>query len=113
MSKSSGGGEDVLQQLRDRDAVVRRDAARSLGAAKRKEYVKDLSLVLVEDPSAPVRRAAAEALGLIGDKTAKAVLERAGAYDEDIGVKKAAVGALTRLGFKSGEMPGILPTSRE
>lgn len=109
----SGGGEDVLQQLRDQDAVVRREAARSLGAAKRKEYVKDLCIVLSEDPSAPVRRAAAEALGLIGDRSAKAVLERASAQDEDMEVRKATVGALTRLGFKSGEMPGILPTSKE
>jgi HEAT repeat protein len=109
----SPGGEDVLHQLKNNDAVVRRDAARALGVAKRKEYVKDLSLVLVEDPSAPVRRAAAEALGLIGDKSAKAVLERAYAQDDDPDVKKAALGALTRLGFKSGEMPGILPTSRE
>lgn len=110
---TSGGGEDLLQQLRNHDAVVRREAARSLGAAKRKEYVKDLCLVLVEDASAPVRRAAAEALGLIGDRTAKAALERANASDQDLEVRKAAIGALTRLGFKSGELPGILPTSKE
>ena len=107
------GSGDPIQQLRDADAVVRREAARTLGAAKDKESVKDLSFVLEHDPSAPVRRAAAEALGMIGDKSARNALERARGGDGDEAVRHAAIGALARLGFATGEKPGILPTSKE
>jgi HEAT repeat protein len=106
-------GEELIQRLRDPDAVVRRQAARSLGLAKSKESVKELCLVLLEDASAPVRRAAAEALGRIGDRSAKNALERAMRHDDEESVRKAAQGAHARLSLPSGEMPGILPTSKE
>ncbi len=106
-------GQDLIQQLRDRDAVVRRQAARALGRAGRRESVKDLLLVLGEDASAPVRRAAAEALGSIGDPVARVTLDRSSKQDEDDGVRQAAAAALLKLVSKSGETPAILPTHKE
>ena len=67
----------LLDKLRDRDAVVRCQAAREIGTAKLRAGVRELIQVLADDASAPVRRAAAEALGRIGDGTARGPLERA------------------------------------
>jgi HEAT repeat protein len=106
-------GEELLQKLRNRDAVVRRQAARAIGASHLKEGVRELMQVLEEDSSAPVRRAAAEALGKIGDPAAQGPLERALRTERDAGVRQAAVAALARLGVGTGDYPGSLPVSEE
>jgi len=106
-------GQDLLQKLRDRDAVVRRQAARAIGASRLKEAVRELMQVLESDSSAPVRRAAAEALGRIGDPAAQGPLERALRAESDAGVRQAAMAALARLGLGTGDYPGALPVSEE
>ncbi len=106
-------GGDLLQKLRDRDAVVRRQAARAIGASRLKEGARELMQVLEEDPSAPVRRAAADALGKIGDPSARGPLERALRVESDAGVRQAVVAALARLGGGTGDYPGSLPVSEE
>ncbi len=106
-------GQELLQKLHDRDAVVRRQAARAIGASKLKEGVRELMQVLEEDSSAPVRRAAAEALGKIGDPAALGPLERVLRTETDNGVRQAAVAALARLGGGTGDYPGSLPVSEE
>ncbi len=103
----------LIERLRDRDAVVRRQAARALGAARLKEGVRELVQVLADDASAPVRRAAAEALGRIGDPSAIGPLERALRAERDDAVRAAAAAALARLGGSTGDYPGILPVSEE
>jgi HEAT repeat protein len=106
-------GEELLHKLRHRDAVVRRQAARAIGASRLKEGVRELMQVLEEDSSAPVRRAAAEALGKIGDPAAQGPLERALRTETDAGVRQAAMAALARLGLGTGDYPGSLPVSEE
>lgn len=106
-------GQELLQKLRHRDAVVRRQAARAIGVSRLKEGVRELMQVLEEDSSAPVRRAAAEALGKIGDPAARGPLERALRSEADIGVRQAAAAALARLGLGTGDYPGSLPVSEE
>ncbi len=106
-------GDELLQKLKDRDAVVRRQAARALGTTKHKDGVRELMQVLADDPSAPVRRAAAEALGKIGDPAARGPLERAVRSETDEAVRRAAAIALTRLGAGTGDYPGQLPVSEE
>jgi HEAT repeat protein len=106
-------GEALFEQLRDRDAVVRRQAARAMGASKLTQGVRELIEVLAGDTSAPVRRAAAEALGKIGDATARGPLERALRSERDEGVRAAVAAALARLGASTGDYPGILPVSEE
>jgi len=105
--------ETLFAKLRDRDAVVRRQAARAMGASKLKEGVRELTDVLADDSSAPVRRAAAEALGKIGDPSARGPLERALRSERDDAVRGAAAAALARLGASTGDYPGILPVSEE
>jgi HEAT repeat protein len=105
--------EPLIEKLRDRDAVVRRQAARQLGAAKLKEGVHELVQVLADDPSAPVRRAAAEALGRIGDPAAVGPLERALRAERDDGVRAAVGAALARMGASTGDYPGVVPVSDE
>jgi HEAT repeat protein len=105
--------EPLIERLRDRDAVVRRQAARQIGAAKLKAGVHELVQVLADDPSAPVRRAAAEALGRIGDAAAVGPLERALRSERDDGVRAAVGAALAHLGAATGDYPGILPVSEE
>jgi HEAT repeat protein len=106
-------GQEWFEKLRDRDAVVRRQAARAIGASKLKGGVKELVQVLADDASAPVRRAAAEALGKIGDPAARGPLERALRSESDEAVRRAAAAALSRLGLASGDYPGTLPVSEE
>ena len=106
-------GQELLQKLRNRDAVIRRQAARAIGASKLKEGVRELMQVLEEDASAPVRRAAAEALGKIGDPAARGPLERALRAETDNGVRQAAMAALARLGGGTGDYPESLPVSEE
>jgi HEAT repeat protein len=106
-------GQELLQKLHHRDAVVRRQAARALGVSRLKEGVRELMQVLEEDSSAPVRRAAAEALGKIGDAAARGPLERALRAESDASVRQAAVAALARLGLGTGDYPGSLPVSEE
>jgi HEAT repeat protein len=106
-------GQELLQKLRHRDAVVRRQAARAIGVSRLKEGVRELMQVLEEDSSAPVRRAAAEALGKIGDPAARGPLERALRAENDSGVRQAAMAALARLGLGTGDYPGSLPVSEE
>jgi HEAT repeat protein len=103
----------LFEKLRDRDAVVRRQAARAIGTSKLKNGVRELTQVLADDASAPVRRAAAEALGKIGDAAARGPLERALRSEPDDGVRRAVTAALTNLGAASGDYPGILPVSEE
>ncbi len=106
-------GQDLLQKLRDRDAVVRRQAARAIGVSKLKEGVKELMQVLEQDASAPVRRAAAEALGKIGAPAARGPLERALRAETDGAVRQAVISALARLGGGTGDYPESLPVSEE
>ena len=106
-------GQDLIGKLRDRDAVVRRQAARAIGASKLKEGLRELMQVLEADASAPVRRAAAEALGKIGDPAARGPLERTLRSESDESVRRAAVAALARLGLGTGDYPGSLPVSEE
>ena len=106
-------GQELLQKLRDRDAVARRQAARAIGVSRFKEGVRELMQVLEEDSSAPVRRAAAEALGKIGNPAARGPLERALRTESDNGVRQAAMAALARLGLGTGDYPGSLPVSEE
>ena len=103
----------LLEKLRDRDAVVRRQAAYAMGTSKLKEGLRELGEVLAVDLSAPVRRAAAEALGKIGDVTARAPLERALRNEREETVRAAIAAALARLGGSTGDYPGILPVSEE
>ena len=106
-------GQELFEKLRDRDAVVRRQAARAIGTSRSKHGVRDLAQVLAADASAPVRCAAAEALGKIGDAAARGPLERALRSERDDGVRRAVVAALAHLGAASGDYPGILPVSDE
>jgi HEAT repeat protein len=106
-------GDELFERLRDRDAVVRRQAAHAIGVSKLKEGVRELMQVLSDDPSGPVRRAAAEALGKIGDPAAQGPLERALRSDSDLSVRGAAAAALARLGLGTGDYPGVLPVSEE
>ena len=106
-------GEALFEKLRHRDAVVRCQAARALGASKAKEAVRELIEVLADDTSAPVRRAAAEALGKIGDPAARGPLERTLRSERDEGVRGAVATALARLGASTGDYPGVLPVSEE
>jgi HEAT repeat protein len=106
-------GEALFEKLRDRDAVVRRQAAREMGTSKLKEGVRELIEVLAGDASGPVRRAAAEALGKIGDASAHGPLERALRSERDEAVRGAVAAALARLGASTGDYPGILPVSEE
>ena len=106
-------GDALLDKLRDRDAVVRCQAAREIGGARLRAGVRELVQVLVDDSSAPVRRAAAEALGKIGDATARGPLERALRAEREDAVKSAIAAALAHLGAASGDYPGILPVSEE
>ena len=106
-------GEALFERLRDRDAVVRRQAARAMGTTKLKEGVRELIAVLAGDASAPVRRAAAEALGKIGDAAARGPLERALGSERDEAVRGAVAAALACLGASTGDYPGILPVSEE
>jgi len=103
----------LLDRLRDRDAVVRCQAAREIGTARLRAGVRELIQVLADDASAPVRRAAAEALGRIGEGTARAPLERALRGERDDSVKSAIAAALAHLGAASGDYPGILPVNEE
>jgi HEAT repeat protein len=103
----------LLDRLRDRDAVVRCQAAREIGSARLRAGVRELIQVLADDASAPVRRAAAEALGRIGEGTARAPLERALRSERDDAVKSAIAAALAHLGAASGDYPGILPVNEE
>jgi HEAT repeat protein len=105
--------QDLLQKLRDRDAVVRRQAARAIGVSRLKEGVRELGQVLETDNSAPVRRAAADALGRIGDPAAQGPLERALRVESDPGVRQAVMAALARLGLGTGDYPGALPVHEE
>jgi HEAT repeat protein len=106
-------GEALFEKLRDRDAVVRCQAARAIGTSRLKDGARELAQVLADDPSAPVRRAAAEALGKIGDAAARGPLERALRSDRDDSVRRAVAAALARLGAGTGDYPGILPVSEE
>ena len=109
----AGSREPLFEKLRDRDAVVRRQAAYEMGTSKVKEAVRELIAVLADDASAPVRRAAAEALGKIGDPGARGPLERALRGERDDAVRAAVSAALARLGASTGDYPGILPVSEE
>jgi HEAT repeat protein len=104
---------DLLSKLRNSDAVVRRQAARQIGATKLKEGIRELIQVLADDASPPVRRAAAEALGKIGDPAARGALERALRSERDESVRRAVAAAMARLGLESGDYPGIVPLSGE
>jgi HEAT repeat protein len=106
-------GQELLTKLRHSDAVVRRQAARQIGATKLKEAVRELMQVLADDASPAVRRAAAEALGKIGDLAARGALERALRSERDDGVRRAVSAAMARLGLETGDYPGILPVSDE
>lgn len=106
-------GEVLFERLRDRDAVVRRQAARAMGDSKLKEGVRTLIEVLAGDASAPVRRAAADALGKIGDAAARGPLERTLRSERDESVRAAVAAALAHLGASTGDYPGILPVSEE
>jgi HEAT repeat protein len=106
-------GQDLLAKLRHSDAVVRRQAARQIGATKLKEGVRELMQVLADDAAPAVRRAAAEALGKIGDLAARGALERALRSERDDGVRRAVSAAMARLGLETGDYPGILPVSDE
>lgn len=59
-------GEGLFEKLRDRDAVVRRQAARAIGTSKLRDAVRELAQVLAGDASAPVRRAVAAAPAHLG-----------------------------------------------
>jgi HEAT repeat protein len=106
-------GDALLDKLRDRDAVVRCQAARDIGTARLRSGVRELIQVLADDASAPVRRAAAESLGKIGDATARGPLERALRIEREDTVKGAIAVALSHLGAASGDYPGIVPVSEE
>ncbi len=92
----AGGAPPLMALLDDRDADVRRQAARSLGQLGRAEAVERLQRALADDNSF-VRRWAAEALGRIGDPAAIPALERA-AQEPTVLVAAAAHGALRALG---------------
>jgi HEAT repeat protein len=91
----SAWGDD----LRARDAAVRRSAAFALGkaGAQATGWAADLLEALRNDPDAGVREAAAFALGEIGptaERDALAVLGRALAEDRDPDVRRSAAYAL-------------------
>lgn len=87
----------LREQLADRHADVRAEAARALGDRREKAAVPLLARVLATDRSVRVRAAAAEALGWIGD--AAAVPDLIAALDSGHArVQAAAREALRRIG---------------
>jgi len=87
----------LREQLADRHADVRAEAARALGDRREKAAVPALARLLATDRSVRVRAAAAEAIGWIGD--AAAVPDLSAALDSGHArVQAAAREALRRIG---------------
>src|SRR5207253_7067987 len=74
--------EPLIGRLADRDAFVRREAARALGLLHARPAIGALVDRLGRDEEGEVRRQAAHALGLIGDASARPALEAA-LHDKD------------------------------
>ncbi len=105
-SKSSRPGpkwDALREQLGDKHADIRAEAARALGERREKAAVPVLARMLATDRSVRVRAAAAEALGWIGDEAAVPDLIAAldGAHRL---VDPAARDALRRIGTKEARL---------
>jgi deoxyhypusine monooxygenase len=87
---------DVLK--RDTNALVRHEAAFSLGQLGFTSGIQALSDAVENDPSFFVRHEAAVALGVIGSEDARGTLERALA-DESEEVRESAEVALANLDY--------------
>jgi HEAT repeat protein len=88
--------QSLLALLVDKDAFIRREAARGLGRLRTPAAVRPLAARLEGDEEAEVRRQAARALGEIGDRAARPALASA-AHDADPYVADEAIAALARL----------------
>lgn len=86
----------LTARIRDKDAFVRREVIRALGAIRAGAPVALIVEALTSDSDADVRRAAAWALGAIGDPSASAALAR-GARDPDPYVEQESLASLARL----------------
>ena len=97
------GGEDKVQYIArvlrdDPNALVRHEAAFSLGQMCYSSGIGPLAEATVGDPSMFVRHEAAIALGVVGSGDARGVLERA-LSDKDQSVVESAVVALSNIEF--------------
>jgi deoxyhypusine monooxygenase len=97
--------EDAVEPIgqvlvNDTDALVRHEAAFSLGQLGFTSAVNTLSKAIESDPSFFVRHEAAVALGVIGSEKARASLNEA-LNDESEEVSKSAVIALANLDYIS------------
>jgi len=89
--------EPLLKALRDPVALVRKNAAISLGELRARDALKALEASLLEDQNPDVRKSCAEVLGKIGEFAAVETLRKALA-DNNPFVRKACADALCELG---------------
>jgi HEAT repeat protein len=82
---------DLLGQLRDESADVRRDAAEALSLRANSKVLHHLIRSAMCDPSADVRRTALRGLARIGNPLARNVIQTAQARDPDRWVKRTAM----------------------
>jgi HEAT repeat protein len=87
----------LVTALGDKDAFVRRQAARGLGRLRALDAVGPLTTSLGGDVDADVRREAAAALGSIRSASARPALQKA-LRDPDPYVTEEAARALTLIG---------------
>jgi HEAT repeat protein len=90
----------LLKNLKDRDGLVRSEAASRIGELKVKEAVEELTKLLKEDRDSLVRSHAAAALGDLGDEAKEAVesLIETMQKDQIVGVRLEAAVALGNIG---------------
>lgn len=88
----------LVEQLTDKEAHVRRNAAETLGAMGSAEVLPALIMVLVKDKESKIRGQAAAALGKIGGSAAIPPLITGLNIDEDSEVRRSAAEALGLIG---------------
>lgn len=85
----------LLGALKDREALVREEAVRSLASVGEREAAGETAVLLLEDESADVRRECAEALGVLG------AVDRLGALIDALSDRAAPVRLQARLSLRS------------
>jgi HEAT repeat protein/energy-coupling factor transporter ATP-binding protein EcfA2 len=88
----------LVNQLTDKEAYIRQNAAETLGAMGSVEVLPALIMVLVKDKESKIRSQAAAALGKIASSAATAPLITGLDIDKDSDVRRSAADALGLIG---------------
>src|SRR5689334_18031588 len=89
--------QEAVKQLKDSDAMVRRQGADKLGQMRKPEAVPEL-MPLLNDANAFVRSTAIDSLGLLRSQEAAAKISKLLVDDKDPGVRQSAATALAYIG---------------